>query len=104
MEPLCDDTSDPENPKKRNGYWWSASRFLAEIEAAEAVGIEAARRTVATLGARKIETQRCPIVFDPEAARSIVGTIFGGGQRRVVLAQVDLPARQARARALPRRW
>lgn len=76
VEPLCDDTTDPENPKKRNGYWWTASRFLAELEAADAVGIEAARRTVATLGSRKVETQECPIVFDPEVARSIVGTVF----------------------------
>jgi PmbA protein len=76
VEPLCDDTTDAENPKKRNGYWWTASRFMRDLELAEAVGIEAARRTVATLGSRKVETQECPIVFDPEVARSIVGTIF----------------------------
>jgi PmbA protein len=76
VEPLCDDTTDPTTPKKRNGYWWTASRFLAELAAAEAVGIEATRRTVATLGSRKVETQECPIVFDPEVARAIVGTIF----------------------------
>jgi PmbA protein len=76
VEPLCDDTTDAKNPKKRNGYWWTASRFMSELEAAEAVGIEAARRTVATLGSRKVETQECAIVFDPEVARSIVGTVF----------------------------
>jgi len=68
--------TDPGNPKKRNGYWWTASRFLAELDAAEAVGLEATRRTVATLGSRKVDTQECAIVFDPEVARSIVGTIF----------------------------
>ena len=76
VEPLCDDDTDKANPKKRNGYWWTASRYLQQLEAAEAVGIEAARRTVATLGSRKVETQECPIVFDPEVARSIVGTLF----------------------------
>ncbi|MGE5181388.1 MAG: TldD/PmbA family protein [Acidobacteriota bacterium] len=76
VEPLCDDETDPGNPKKRNGYWWTASRFLSQLEAAEAVGIEAARRTVATIGAKKVETTECPIVFDPEVARSIVGTVF----------------------------
>jgi PmbA protein len=76
VEPLCDDETDPANPKKRNGYWWTASRFLSQLEAAEAVGIEAARRTVATLGSGKVPTCECPIVFDPEVARSIVGTIF----------------------------
>jgi PmbA protein len=76
VEPLCDDDTDKENPKKRNGYWWTASRFLDQLEVAEAVGIEAARKTLATIGSRKVETQECAIVFDPEIARSIVGTIF----------------------------
>jgi PmbA protein len=76
VEPLCDDPSDPENPKKRNGFWWTANRFLGELDDPEAVGLEAARRTVATLGARKIATQECPVVFDPECGRSIVGTVF----------------------------
>ena len=76
VEPLCDDTTDPANPKKRNGYWWTASRFLAQLAAAEAVGIEATRRTTATIGSRKVETQECPIVFDCEVARSMVGTVF----------------------------
>jgi PmbA protein len=76
VEPLCDDGSDPDNPKKRNGYWWTASRFLSALEASEAVGIEATRRTVATLGSKKVDTQECAIVFDPEVGRSIVGTVF----------------------------
>jgi PmbA protein len=76
VEPLCDDTTDPKGPKKRNGYWWTASRFLAQLDRAEDVGAEAARRTAATIGSRKVETQECAIVFDPEVSRSLVGTIF----------------------------
>jgi PmbA protein len=75
-EPICDDDTDGGTPKKRNGHWWTASRYLHELEAPEAVGLEAARRTVATIGSRKIETQECAIVFDPEIARAIVGTVF----------------------------
>jgi predicted Zn-dependent protease len=77
VEPICDDESDPENPKKRNGYWWTANRFLAALQDAEAVGREATRRTVATLGSRKIETQECPIVFDPEVGRSLIARKLG---------------------------
>jgi PmbA protein len=76
VEPLADDTTDPASPKKRNGHWWTGARFLAELEPAEAVGIEAARRTVATLGSRKVGTQECAVVFDPEMARVIVGMLF----------------------------
>lgn len=76
VEPICDDTTDPTTPKKRNGYWWTADRFLANLDDPEAVGLEACRRTVAQLGSRKVPTQECPVVFDPEAGRAIVGTVF----------------------------
>jgi PmbA protein len=74
--PLCDDTTDQAAPKKRKGFWWTSARFLSALETPEAVGIEAARRAAATIGSRKVETQECAIVFDPEVARTIVGTIF----------------------------
>ena len=72
VEPVCDD----EGGKKRNGYWWTGSRFVAALEDPEAVGSEAARRTVAQLGARKVDTCEVPVVFDPEAGRAIVGMVF----------------------------
>jgi hypothetical protein len=77
VEPLCDDDSGGGDPKKRNGHYWTADRFLAALEDPEAVGREATRRTVATLGSRKIDTQECAIVFDPDVARTIVGTLIG---------------------------
>ncbi len=77
VEPLCDDTTDPATPKKRNGHWWTGSRYLAQLEDPEAIGREAARRTVAKIGSRKVETQECAIIFANEVARSIVGTIVG---------------------------
>ena len=77
VEPLCDDTTDPATPKKRNGHWWTGGRYLAQLEDPAAIGREAARRTVAKLGSRKVETTECPIIFSSEVARSIVGTIVG---------------------------
>ena len=41
------------------------------------VGLEAARRAVAKLGARKIPTGLYPVVFDKDAARAIVGLVAG---------------------------
>jgi PmbA protein len=75
VEPIADDTSET-TPKKRNGYWWTADRFLARLEDPEAIGREATRRTVAQLGSRKIATQECPVVFAPEVTRSLVGTVY----------------------------
>lgn len=73
VEPICDDADG----KKRNGFWWTANRFLAALDDAEAVGLEATRRTVAKLGARKVDTCEVPVVFDPEAGRRLVGELFG---------------------------
>jgi PmbA protein len=58
-------------------YWYSSQRSLALLDSPEAVGQEAARRTVRRLGARRIPTQRVPLVFAPEIARSILGAILG---------------------------
>jgi len=56
--------------------WWSSARRLSDLESPESVGAEAARRTLRRLGARRVPTQRVPIVFAPETARTLIGSIF----------------------------
>ena len=73
VNPVADD----EGGKKRSGYHWSASRHYADLEDSGAVGREAARRTIAQLGAKKLPTQELPVVFDKDAARSILGLFAG---------------------------
>lgn len=67
--------ADDEGNKKRRGSHWAARRFLADLETPESVGLEATRRTLRKLGARKVPTQECPVIFDPDAARSILGLV-----------------------------
>jgi PmbA protein len=69
--------AEDEGGKKRRGSYYSAKRFLADLEAPEEIGKEAARRTLRKLGPRKVATCEAPVVFDREAARSIVGTFAG---------------------------
>lgn len=66
---------DANGAKQRDG-WWSSARSFALLESPEAVGKEAARRTVRRLGARRVATQQVPIVFAPEVARSLIGSVF----------------------------
>ncbi|HET6170734.1 MAG TPA: metallopeptidase TldD-related protein [Terracidiphilus sp.] len=66
---------DANGAKQRDG-WWSSARRFALLESPEAVGAEAARRTVRRLGARRVATQQVPIVFAPEVARSLIGSVF----------------------------
>jgi PmbA protein len=69
--------ADDEGGKKRNGSYWTASRFFEELEPPAAVGAEAARRAIASLGARKMQTGVYPVVFDKDVARAIVGLVAG---------------------------
>ncbi len=73
VEPICDDTEG----KKRNGSYWTSSRFGRGLLDPEQVGVEAARRTVAKLGSRKIPTGAAPVIFSPDAARGLLGQLAG---------------------------
>src|SRR6202789_2223683 len=66
---------DANGQMQRDG-WWSGARRLQDLESPESIGKEAARRTLRRLGARKVPTQRVPIVFAPEVARSLIGSVF----------------------------
>jgi len=70
--PLAMDT----NGQMQRDGWWSSARRLADLESPESIGKEAARRTLRRLGARRVPTQRVPIVFAPEVARSLIGSVF----------------------------
>ncbi len=96
--PVCDDADG----KKRSGHYWTASRFTSGLLDPEAVGLEAARRTLAKLGSRKIATCQAPAVFAPEAARSLLGqlaaVVSGGAAWR---KSTYLAAREGTAVASP---
>jgi PmbA protein len=57
-------------------YWYTAGRGLADLLTPEEVGRTAAERTVRRLGARKVSTCEVPVVFDPETAAEILGSVF----------------------------
>jgi len=67
-------------------YWYSSSRDWHELEAAESIGRESARRTLARLDPRKLSTRRAPVLFVPEIARGLIGhflaAIRGSSQYR----------------------
>ncbi len=57
-------------------YWYTAGRGLSDLEPPEQVGRTAAERTLRRLGARQVPTGEVPVVFDPETAAEILGTLF----------------------------
>ena len=67
-------------------YWYSSARDWRELEDAQAIGRESARRTIARLDPRKLSTRRAPVLFVPELARGLIGhftaAIRGSNQYR----------------------
>jgi PmbA protein len=57
-------------------YWYTMARGFAGLEAPEQVGAEAARRALRRLNPVKVETQRVPVIFDQNSARSLLDNIF----------------------------
>jgi len=68
--------AETEQGGMQRDYWFSSARTLARLDSPESIGAEAARRTLRRLNARRVATQRVPIVFAPEIARSLIGNIF----------------------------
>ncbi|TMQ29486.1 MAG: TldD/PmbA family protein [Nitrospirae bacterium] len=67
--------TDPETGAMQRDSWYAVQRKFAKLDSPEAVGLEAARRTVRKLGAKKVATQRVPVVFDSETAGSLMGNL-----------------------------
>ena len=67
--------TDPVTGAMQRDSWYDVKRKFATLDSPEAVGLEAARRTVRKLGAKKVATQRVPVVFDSETAGSLMGNL-----------------------------
>jgi len=74
-------------------YWYDTARSAGDFVSAESIGRKAAERTVARLGARKLSTRECPVLFAPEVARALIGhflsAVSGGALYRRASFLVD---------------
>jgi PmbA protein len=64
--------------------WYDAKRFFSDLEGPEVIAKEAARRALRLLGAKKVKSQKVPVVFDPTMAASFIGTIAGAANGDLV--------------------
>ena len=58
-------------------YWYDSVRSAGDFMSAKALGDKAAERTLARVGARRLSTRQCPVLFVPEIARGLVGHMVG---------------------------
>ena len=56
---------------------WSSTLHGRDLENPETIGRRAAERTLRRLGPRKVATCKCPIVFEPRVANSLVRHLSG---------------------------
>ncbi|MCL1886727.1 MAG: metalloprotease PmbA [Betaproteobacteria bacterium] len=74
-------------------YWYTTSRNPEKLDDPESVGRYAAERALARLNARRIETQRCPVLFEAPLATGLVGAfvnaVSGGALYRKSSFLVD---------------
>ena len=79
-------------------YWYDTVRASGDFAPAADIGRKAAQRTVARLGARKLTTRECPVLFVPEVARGVIGhflsAISGGALYRRASFLVDHAGKQ----------
>ncbi len=85
-------------------YWFSAARAPEDLASAAAVGRIAGERTVRRLGARKLGTLTCPVLFEaPEAADllgAFVHAVSGGSLYRKTTFLPDSVGKEIFARGV----
>ena len=60
----------------QSASWFTAGRRMDSLQAPEALGREAARRTLQRLGARRVPTQKVPVIFDASVAAGLLNHLF----------------------------
>ncbi len=53
-------------------YWYSTARDHSELDTAAEVGVQAGRRAVRRLGARKLDTRQIPVIYEAPVASSLL--------------------------------
>ncbi|MCK5771932.1 metalloprotease PmbA [Algiphilus sp.] len=65
-------------------FWYTAGRVPGALITPEAVGRRAGERAAARLGAARVATRRCPVLFPPELARGLWGALAGAASGGVL--------------------
>jgi len=65
-----------ENGEKQIGHYWSSTRFFDRLETPSEIGRIAAMESIRKLGARKVETQKVPVVFSWMVGPTLLSAIF----------------------------
>ncbi|WP_305909172.1 metalloprotease PmbA [Methylomarinum sp. Ch1-1] len=63
--------------RMQRDYWYTVSRDPGQLESVVAVGEKAAQRALRRQGARSLSTRQCPVLYAPEMATGLIGSLAG---------------------------
>ena len=93
----CSVLAKAEDSLERD-YWYTVSRHPDDLETAESVGEEAARRALQRLDARTLSTRKVPVLYPAELAKGLFGhlvaAIRGTAQYRRASFLLDAVGKQ----------
>jgi PmbA protein len=69
-------TAKDEGDRRPNGYSFAVAVSRRDLPKPEMIGIEAARRTLSMLGAKKIKTETLPVIIENRNAGRILGGLL----------------------------
>lgn len=90
-----------ENGQLQTSYWYDAKRFFEDLASPESVAKKAAERAVRLLGAKKVKSQKCPIVLDPTMAAGFIASIAGAANGDAVFKKSSFLASKLGAQIAP---
>lgn len=90
-----------ENGQLQTSYWYDAKRFFEDLASPESVAQKAAQRAVRLLGAKKVKSQKCPIVLDPTMAAGFISSIAGAANGDAVFKKSSFLASRLGQRIAP---
>jgi PmbA protein len=64
----------PNGQDMQRDDWYVTERNAANFPKPEKIGAYAARRALARLGARKLKTRKCPVIFEAPLAAGLIGS------------------------------
>lgn len=66
-----------ENGEKQRDYDYTNSRVAAHLDPVSEIGKRAAQKALAHLGAQKLDTRDCPVIFHADMAKGLLGSFIG---------------------------
>ena len=71
-------------------FWYSSARTSQLLEDPEKIGTIAAQRALRRLGARRVPTQQCPVVFPAEVARGLMANLLNAADGDAVYRNASM--------------